>query len=315
MVWNVLKSTDSGAPSLTVTNGSMTNVLRWALPQLGFDIAYGASGNAAVFRAQTGNRFRLCINQNNAAGTYGGALVRGAETATSATSWSSTFPTASQVTNSDSLWGGGDPNAPSTPAAYYIYGNEVFFYFLTQVDIADGYWEFQFFGDIPTIYPSAYATVISQAGYPYGNGMQGINQPTSSSPQANYNKLFWCRDVGGTIKSSRGAPAVSGSSFGAVTNAPIIRGGYNNKFYREKVGVHCGATASSTIGPLNLTRRGWLPNLWSPVHQGTSSGVSPLDTFTDTAYNPSAVFRWFPVIPNSGVGVLIEETDTWSIPT
>ena len=61
-----------------------------------------------------------------------------------------------------------------------------------------------------------------------------------------------------------------------------------------------------------MLKRGWLPNMWNPIHTGTGT-LSDQDTFTDTSYNASAVFRAFTY--SSSYVIIMEETDTWTLPS
>jgi len=90
-----------------------------------------------------------------------------------------------------------------------------------------------------------------------------------------------------------------------------MRGGYQNRLLRERVAVHDNGSTTGTFGVLGIPKRGWLPNVWQPMHYGLG-GVADGDTFTDSVYNPAAAFR---VIDSPGSGtVILETTDTWSKP-
>lgn len=73
----IIKSTDAGAPTLDGDNGSMYNVLKWALPQLGWTIEYDDAANSVIaFRNNantgTGTYFEVIDNSaltNNANGS------------------------------------------------------------------------------------------------------------------------------------------------------------------------------------------------------------------------------------------------------
>lgn len=75
-----------------------------------------------------------------------------------------------------------------------------------------------------------------------------------------------------------------------------------------------GAQSVITSSSLSLPQRGYLPNLWAPLHNGRGS-INARDTFTDTAYNPSATFRCFTSSNSANAAmIIVEETDTWSPP-
>lgn len=305
MTWTKLSSTDSGAPQLLGVNGSLTNVFRWALPQLGWAIEYGASGNAAVFRAASGNRHRFCINNNN--GASGIAIVRGALAASGATTWTNTFPTTTQCSNEYSCWPCGHYDGV-TPAEWFIYGNETFFYFIYVADMNNNY--LNFFGDLPSYYNTGWETAISvSASYNYASAITAF--PIYNGV-VGYNGLHWARRIDGVTLSTLGSLHGAINSFCYTHNAPPTRGGYLNRVMRQKIGLTCNGSNSDTVGSLGIIARGWLPNLWNPMHTSNTT-LSARDTFTDSVYNPSAIFRWYSFNGNT-YGFIIEETDTWSKP-
>lgn len=313
MAWTKLSYTDAGAPSALCLNGSLNNILRWALPLLGWAVEFGPTGNASVFRAAAGNRHRLHVRHDSAvSGNAGLAYVRGAHTATSATAIGQPFPTAGQAANAFSTWRVGIEDDPATPAPWFIYGNDRFFYLLMY---SNSYgWEIYWFGDVPSDYATGYETVISirNNNSPYGSNAMGA----PGYPYPSYNGFdYWARGINATTVSVYGARHFSGggNAFGRIANCPAARGGYQNRVVREKVAVSDFGSATTSVGVLAINRRGWLPNLWNPVHNGMGGGtLVDGDTFTDTVYNAAAVFRVFDS-PSYG-SVIIEETDTWVKP-
>lgn len=305
MTWTVLTSLDSGAPALTAVNGALANVFRWALPQLGFAIEYGAAGNATVFRAATGNRQRFCLNNN--AGSAGSSLVRGALGATSATAWTNVFPTTGQVSNADSRWPAGYAYNSSFALPYIIAGNGVFFYFITLGGVysdSPSYCQVNFFGDVPTDYGTGWETVISMSGT-VNNGLEQV----SSVPYPFAAGVYWARRIDGGTLSTVGNISIPYNYFGATAGTPAARAGYLNRLMREKVFLNCTGVASGSPGTFSVMQRGWLPNLWAPIHNGNAAMVTG-DTFTDSVYNNSATFLWLSSM--SSYGFILETSDTWS---
>lgn len=314
MAWTKISYLSSGAPQLIAANGSLTAVLRWALPQLGWAIEYGTTGTAAVFRAAAGNRHRLCVNHNT--GAAGVALVRGAHTATSATAWSNVFPTTGQIANANATWQAGDSSYPTTPVAWVIYGNDRFFYLLVNnYTYQTGSWDIQCFGDLPGKYNTPYDTVCTSRNT--SDPSTGIIVASSMSPMPVASSgayMFWARGLNGTTISTRGNFYGPNGSIGQVSGGTQARAGYLNKLLRQKVALNdCANTNTDNSGPLLMPARGWFPNLWNPMHTYNSNVLLDLDTFTDTAYNPAASFCWYG-INNNYAGFIIEETDTWSVP-
>lgn len=307
MTWTVLTNLSSGAPQLKAANGSLTAVFRWALPLLGWIIEYGPSGNAAVFRATVGNQRRFCINNN--AGSGGSALVRGALSASSATSWSNVFPTTGQIANTESRWPAGLALDVNFELPYIIAGNEVFFYFITlggtYIHTSD-YANLNFFGDVPTDYGTGWETVISMSGAS-GNSLEQV----SSAPYPSAAGVYWARRIDGSTLSTVGNISIPSNYLGATTGTPAARAGYLNRLMRQKLFLNCTGVASGSPGTFSLMQRGWLPNLWAPVHNGNTTMVTG-DTFTDSVYNNSATFLWLSSMASNGF--ILETTDTWSKP-
>jgi len=309
MAWSVYDETSPGMPNLLSVNGSGTTLLRTVLPLLGWAVEYGPTGNAAVFRAAAGNRHRLQVrHESSLSGDAALGMVRGAHTATSATAVGSPFPNATQAPNNQATWKFGIPGDPSTPARWKIAGDDRFFHFFSH-DPSYG-WDWQYFGDVPSDYSTGYETVCSSrysSGSPYGS--TGLGETLYPYPQAM--NLAWARGINGTTISTYGCKDGRQHPPGRVGNTPAMRGGYQNRVMREKIGVTCIGSSSTTPNVLGLIRRGWLPNVWAPIHSQIG-GVSDGDTFTDSAYDPAANFL---VVDSPSYGSLIlETTDTWVKP-
>lgn len=312
MAWTKISSTDSGAPQALSVNGSLNSILRYALPLLGWAVEFGTTGNASVFRAAAGNRLRLHMRHDSSvSGDTALAYVRGVHTATSATSVGQPFPTTTQAANAYSTWRCGTPGDAATATPWVIYGNDRFFYLLMySVDYG---WDLYWFGDVPSDYATGYETTICVRynSSPYGSNAMGA--PCYSWPTYD-NCTYWARGINGTTVSTYGCKQASGNgnALGRTQNAPPCRGGYQNRLMREKVALADNGSTTSTGGVLAINRRAWLPNLWNPVHSQLGGSMADQDTFTDSVYNASAIFRIFEA-PGYGTAI-IEETDTWVKP-
>lgn len=309
MAWTVLDETTAGAPSLLSVNGSLTSLLRWALPLLGWGVEFGPTGNDAVFRAAVGNRHRLQVRHNSSvSGRADLAMVRAGHTATSATAIGTPFPTTAQVANASCSWRAGIEDDPAIPCRFVIAGNDRFFHYLCH---SPGYgWDWNFFGDVASDYATGYETVhiVRNNSSPYG--ASGIGESMYGRPYPT-NQTFWARGINATTVSTKGCKDGKESQPGRVSGNPAMRGGYQNRLLREKIGLHCIGATSDTPGVLSIPKRGWLPNVWNPIHNGLG-GLADGDTFTDSAYNPAAAFRVFDS-PSYGT-IILETTDTWSKP-
>lgn len=319
MAMMLLTSEDVGAPTLNGVNGALCNVLDWALVQNGWAIEYTAS-NARVYRPGSGRRRRLSVQHNSAvSGSAALATVRGCEDASAATTLIDAFPTTSQVANNTATWIASN-NANSTARRYKIFLFPTFFLLLIDTNTS-GEWDLNFFGDLEGgRTEDVYNTVISarqssNVGSPsYG---WASNCPSNSFPASLTNsnsRVYWCRDISGLYKSTKGTISTSGSNFGYATGAQPALAGYGNRLEREKVAVGCSGdnTPGGSSGIAVQARRGWIPNLWSMLHVSYAA-LSSEDTFADSEYDVSAAFTFFRAYSTT-YGYAIETTETWSPP-
>lgn len=313
----ILDQSSPGAPALSGTNGALCAVLDWALVQNGWAVEYTAT-NARVYRPGTGLRNRLHVRHDSAiSGAATLATIRGCEAAASATAITDPFPLVSQVTDANSTVCVSNA-AGATARPYIIILSPTFVLMAISTQSSNSqFWDFFVFGDVePTFSEDAFNTIV-------GVGLNNSSTATSArllgsslSGVPASGALFWCRTVDGSIKSSRGnfagSSGTSNANFSSSDYPITARGGFMNRILREKVGAHCFGTAStSPIGTMALSRRGWIPNLWNPLHSNIGS-VSSDDTFQDTGYNASALFQIIPAI--SGRFAIIEKSDTWAAP-
>ena len=99
-----LTESSPGAPALSGTNGTLCNVLDWALPQKGWAIEYTATNNR-IYRPGAGNRNRLFVSHDSTVSSDPRlATVRGCENASAAnvSSLVAPFPTTTQLANTHS---------------------------------------------------------------------------------------------------------------------------------------------------------------------------------------------------------------------
>ncbi len=311
MTWIVLTNSSSGAPRNSGTNGDLCSVLDWALPQASWAIEY-SSGNARVYRPGSGNRHRLHVyHDSSISGNAGLALVRGCEDASSATSITDPFPLTSQLANNASNWLVSNTQN-TTDREFKIYLSETFIYYFSSFGGSSTFWSMGCFGDVPGNFSSPYDTVCCVKPNTSTSDGGGLAQAISGGASVINGRFWWCRDLSSSVKSTTGSMAgVQTSSPGVVSGLPIARAGYGNRIYREKIGVNDSSAQTTTMGTLSMVKRGWLPNLWAPLHGGVGT-ITVDDTFTDTAYDPSASFR---ALIYSTSWLIVEETDTWSAPS
>jgi len=314
-----LTEASPGAPVLSGTNGALCAVLDWALVQKGWAIEYSAT-NARVYRPGSGNRHRLFVaHDSSISGDARLATVRGCENASAATiaGLVDPFPTAAQLTNANStFW---VSSISSTAARGYIIvvtANNVLIAVKAGGSNATN-WDVFFFGD----------TYGAEAGDTYSSAIWvgGSSVNDSSSGRAMYSctasgiasaKIYWCRSIDGSVKSTTGCiTAMNGS--GSVSGLMSLTGGqpmravYGGRVVREKTAVSCTGSSGSSVGALSYYKRGWIPNLWMPMHS-TIGSITSVDEFTDTAYASGSAFRVIPAALSNAC--ILELTDTWSPP-
>lgn len=318
MALQTLTNLTSGAPALTTVNGSLCTVLDWALVTMaGWTIEYTAV-NARVYRPPSGNRYRLFVQHDSAIIANNLAVWRGCESATAAAAASlvDAFPTvaiAAPLAASVLL---GQAANNSTARAYRIYVTSTFVTLTVDSDTAGVPYEVAAFGDlVPSLPEDVYCTICTSAFSQSATaGARGIfyNSGGYTSGIVSSNTVFFARSIDGVNKCTRGSYAITGPYFGSVSNTTTARGGFMNRLFREKVAVSDTGASSGASNPMGIVRRGWIPQWYNPLHTGKGTLASD-DTFTDTVYSASAVFRV--IAPNTAGFFIIEETDTWSAPS
>ncbi len=310
-----LTDASPGAPTLSFNDGTLAAVLDWAVVQNGWAIE-ATSGNYRVYRPGSGNRFRLCIRDEAAgSGSAGLAVARGAENFVSATSWTDPFPTVAVVADASAniLKSSG---SAGTARAYHIWLTETQITMAVNFGGATNAYEWWSFGDaVPTLAGDSYNTYMScrNSTSISAAAMFAVasNQFTSTG------HLYWCRSYDGTVKSTAGAFASTNSStMGSCVGCAAAQGGTTGKVDREKYFACCnGSTSNSPSTTIGVYKRGWIPYIWNPLHLGRGT-LNTTDTFQDTAYSSSAVFRAVCQANASNSGFFImQEAGPWAAPT
>lgn len=314
-----LTETSSGAPTLSGTNGTLCNVLDWALPQKGWAIEYTATNNR-IYRPGAGNRNRLFVSHDSAiSSTARLATIRGCEDASGANAANliNPFPNVAQSSNANStIMVSSTISTEARPYRIIVTDRFIVMGVSTGAISISG-WDMFLFGDLYGVEAADTWATICHIGNTTNTTALYRALGASLSPVPVALKTFFCRSIDGTILSTRGCLGgsshnSSGTDFCNVVGMPVIKGGYANRVEREKVPAHCVGTTSTSNGPLAILKRGWIPNLWNPAHYG-SGGISSDNYFTDSAYAVGSSFNFIVAGTNTGVGIL-EITDTWSPP-
>lgn len=307
-----------GAPALSGTNGALCALLDWALPQKNWAIEH-AAGHARVYRPGVGNRHRLFVAHDSViSGSAGLATVRGAEHAEGASMAQlvDPFPTEAQLSNAFSSFMVSN-TVSSTQRPWRMVLSETFMVLaVSSLSLATTGWDLFLFGDVAggeagdvfgTIIHVGANNAISNA------SLRGMGGSTAAAPAAL--KTYWCRSIDGAVRSSRGnliASTTSGSAgFMSASGLTVMLGGYGGRINREPIAASCIGSITTTAGASAMHRRGWVPNVWNPLHTGLGA-VTADDEFTDTRYAAGSVFRVIPA--SSAIAAIIEASDTWSPP-
>ena len=305
-----------GAPALSGQDGALAAVLDWAVVQNSWAIE-ATSGNYRVYRPGSGNRFRLCI-RDEAAGSGAAQLcvMRGAENFVSATSWTDPFPTVAVVADaSANILKSSTANA--TARAYHIWLTETQITMAVNFSGSTNIWEWWSFGDAaPTLAGDSYNTYATCRNSTSTSAAAMFAIPTTTFIGSNH--LFWCRSFDGTVKSTNGGFTSSNQNgtMGNSAGCAAAQGGTTGKVDREKYfACCCGSTTTSPSSTVGFYKRGWIPFIWSGMHNGRGT-LNTTDTFQDTAYSSSAVFRAVCLNNVSSSGFFImQEAGPWSAPT
>lgn len=310
-------SADSGAPTLSGTNGTMVTVLDWILVTKGGWTKDYTGTNKAIFRAPSGNRFPLRVVHDSAVtGNAARALVRGCESASGIDTVTDPFPLVSQLADSAAHWSASD-SASATARPYCGIVTDKFVWLFVQY-AGNNIWTPHFYGDCsPQFAGDNYCTGI----FVTNNPVNGFFNYPSNFPGGT-SAFFWARSISGAVKSSRGGPfpiATSSSVFGAMgstSGVKVYPNPFDSKLHMTDVSFACVASQTSTTpGSDSQFIRGWMPNLKNPLHQ--ASTIASRDTFIDSAYNASATFELFSGSTSSGstgAFIVMEKSDTWVAP-
>jgi hypothetical protein len=244
------------------------------------------------------------------------ATVRGAENATNATTYTDPFPTVAAVSNANANWV--KSNAANTTArAFDIFVGTTWVIYIVNFTGATNVWELHMFGDAsPALAGDTYATFCTTRGT--SAVVTALGYALGTTTNTYQNKMFWARTYDATVKSPQCAVqtlTIASFSIGNLGTIPSAQSGPSTGIDRMKIVLGDAGTAATTPSTsLGLVVRGWMPNLWLPLHGGRGA-VNTRDIFTDTAYNASAQFM---VTAGANVATspfaLIETTDTWTAP-
>lgn len=312
-----LTEASSGAPRNSGTNADLCTLLDWALVSGAVNAGWAinqTATNARVYKPPAGNRFCLYVNHDSAvSGAAQLATVRGCESATAASEAGlvNPFPTIAEVAATSSNWLVSTA-ASTTSRNFDIYASDRMVIYISNAGGATNSWQFHAWGDFTsTLAGDVYNTFCTVRN---SVATTVLVDSICNNALSGSLRMWICRSYDGTVKSVTGLVWVTGgTSLGANSTAAAALLGATALIDRTKCEIgDTGATTSTFSTTKGLPSRGWIPNLWTPVHSGPGT-VNTRDTFTDTAYNGSATFRAF--VSTSSSFLIVEETNTWSAPS
>jgi hypothetical protein len=285
--------TTASAPSLSGTVGSLIGVLDFCLvTTLGWSKAYSGT-NLAAYRAPTGNRMYLYVDDSNAQN----ARVRGYEAMTDISSGTGPFPTDAQVNGG--LYHYKSNAASSADRPWLLLSDGKLLHFISNNDASSAWVGFSF-GDFES-YKSgdAYNVVVfgAHAASQVGFGLVGMTTSMSSAATGHYLARSYTQ-IGSSVAagkftdSARSNNASSLGNGGSPYPAPVEGGLLMAPLWLNE----------QTIGA-----RGRLPGLWAPLHQVP---LAHADTFSGAGSLSGRTFEAVRLYSGGGQ-VFLETSDTW----
>ena len=310
-----LTEASSGAPRNSGTNGDLCVLLDWALVTNGGWSIVQTAANARVYKPIGGNGFLLYVNHDSAvSGAAQLATVRGCETATAASEAGvvNPFPTIAEIAATSATWLVSSL-ASTVTRNFDIYVTSTFVIYISNIN-GTTINDIQMWGDIsPTLAGDIYNTVCSSRNGTGTTTAVGYTCTNSGVVQGTLH-LWMCRSYDGTVKSTTASIVnQGGANLGAVNATSAAFLGATGLIDRQKCQVlDTGATTTTFATAKGVVNRGWIPNLWNPVHASNGT-VNNRDTFTDTSYNGSAVFVNHMTVSTGWA--IVENSNTWNAPS
>lgn len=312
MAVRVYFSTDSGAPVLSGTAGSLIALLDACLisgygtapnAKAGAGWAKAFSGtNVAVYRAATGLRH---FHRFDDAGTTG-ARARGYEAMTDATdTGTGPFPTDAQISGGGYVYKSASANTTAVPWVLITNGRTVYLIVQSQAGFENS--SVHMFGEI-TSYKAGdayHSAIICQPSTPNGNGSYFASISSNSGNFSALNGHYLARShtqVTGAVTCGKSSDYTRGAHAGTHPYPDPVTGGI---LLAPLYVLEAGA---------NVTR-GVLPGIWSQLHGANNTAVGPmLGTFDGTGELAGRSFMFFSCFSAQGgfaVRLVAEISDTW----
>lgn len=276
--FQILRSSDAGAPTLNGTAGSLISVLD-ALLDIGGSDAYWAKAftgtNKAAYRAANGDRYYFRVDDSNA--QY--ADVRGFATMSDVDTGTGQFPNSTQQTSWSFIKSAA---ANSTARTYLGIATDRFCLLLVNGGWSGSGQELYCFGEIIKANSADAGASVVKA-YPATTtlGSSGFSVSADQSGNFfNYNGGYAATTNNSAAmmafaKTTDGASASqAGKYFGTAPSSSVRLASYSEI---QLFPLYVGAAVSGSLGKL----RGRLPHIFMTANDTGDTGLAAGDTFTD----------------------------------
>lgn len=273
--YQILRSTDFGAPTLNGTAGSLLGVLRALLDTGGSDAYWQevfTGTNKAVFRALSGERYYLRVDDSTA--QY--ASVRAFDTMSDVDTGTNQFPSGAQMTNN--VWHKSN-TANSTARTYLGVASDRFFLLLVSGGWTGSGQDLYCFGETKKTNPSDTGATVLRASpnTTLANGFQLGALSSSPFDQVSSYSAATANSAGlmAVAKSSDGSAFAAAGVFFRPAGSPSVRFGTYADI--ALIPTYYGTAVSGSAGKM----RGSLPFIYGTMNDQGDTGLANGDTFTD----------------------------------
>lgn len=305
--------------TVTGTTGSGITMLDDILVTAGGWTKTYSATNKGVWTAPGGNGF--CIRAVDDGSLVAGAremIVRGGESATDVDTLVDAFPSTALVTDANMVWRKSD-TLDTTARTYWAVVDSSFVAITVQFGTANR--DLYLFGDVEPIWPGdTYATLITyRSTANNSNGGLAITPFPTTFVSTSTSAMWFARSADGLTKIERGAylSVIGSGTFGNTNDGSAeYPQPYTTKLHWSAIRVRGnGNTGTGTTGIAGAMIRGVVPFVFEPIMGTTNSGIAPLDTFTDTAYDASSQFIIFTggqAMNANGQRWILQTAGTWN---
>lgn len=217
----ILSSDTAGAPSLTGEDGSLYNLLKWAMPQFGWTTEYDDSANyKIVFRndALNGTGYYLRIVANSSIHGRNSALpdVKGYTSMSDIDTGLGEFPTSGGMIRTS-------VGSGSTTRPYFMIGDNKRFWLLINIDSSSNWYRPMYIGDLKPVrsFDEHHFSIITTRTTSTSSGaimglpeFYGSLDPTPADSSETVDAV--AKSLDGITPSVNASPLTTGLDFGSV---------------------------------------------------------------------------------------------------